>query len=83
MEHTLKITREWEPESPASCHWQERGLSGRYTGRSIRALITYLMPRAKYGFPADLALMSIRVIPASEIRESTPTSSRPESLTAA
>lgn len=43
------VLREWVPsESP-----------GRYTGRSYRAVVTWITPGGQFGLPEDLCVMSI------------------------
>lgn len=47
----MLIQREWDPAT------------GDYTGRSMRAMITYLLPGGQFGIEAGYVCMSIRRLP--------------------
>lgn len=58
----LLILREWQPRQHG-VRPQAIGLDGSpgYTGREIRARVTYLVPGGRWGLPENLCVMSIFV----------------------
>jgi hypothetical protein len=68
------LLREWVPAHLFGCEWTREGTCdlcgreigkpaiGRYTGRELSVIVTYITPEGKFGCPAGFVVMSVSLI---------------------